>query len=444
MDELILPQSIEYKPLNPITLKEHGSFCSNDEEYIRSLGVAFCYTPYEGTPKYLGICPHKLRASYYIGAEWLNDEQSIVVTPKDNRYDYIEMFMSALNCDLSSEYFSKFYSVNFNGKPIKTTAFSNLLTPLLIVHFIRVVKEIVQRGLKSDYVIKEENLQSKVKGKIKVTQNIKYNNINKRNDRVYCQYQEHTIDTAENRVLKRALILSKEYLVMIKDHKSYTKLSGRLNNLLASFVNVSDKVELVELKKVKVNKIYKNYTEALRVAKMILKRFNYSISETHTTIESTPPFWIDMSRLYEVYVYSKLLDVYGSDQIKFQVKGYRGSAVDFVKIDERIIIDTKYKPRYNDGNRGILDDVRQISAYARDQKILDSLGSEDVIPKCLIIYPEKVEVEEDWEYSEIDTCTQVEGFSKGLILDDAKIIRGFKEFYKLSIKLPAVSSVTIK
>ena len=174
MEEPIHQQSIEYKPQNPITLKEHASFCPNDKEYIRSLGLEFIETSYEGIPKFLGICRHNLCASYYIGAEWLNDEQAIVVTPKDSNYDYIEMFMCALNCDLSSEYFSKFYGVDFNGKPIKSTAFSTLLTPLLIIHYISIVKGLVKRGLKSDYIIKEGNLQSKVKGKIKITQNIKY------------------------------------------------------------------------------------------------------------------------------------------------------------------------------------------------------------------------------------------------------------------------------
>lgn len=439
MDESVQEQPVEHKLQNPITLIEHEFLCDNDKEFVIKTGVQFCDTPYESTPKYLGICPHKLRASYYIGAEWLNDEHAIVVTPKDSKYDYVEMFMCALDCNLSAKYFSKFYGVDFTDKPIKTTAFAALLTPLLIIHYISVVKDIVKRGLKNDYIIREENLQSKVKGKIKITQNIKYNNINKRNDRVYCQYQEYTVDTVENRVLKRALVLSKEYLVMIKNHSQYTQFASELNKLLSNFTSVSDCVELRELKGVKPNRIYKSYGEAIRIAKMILKRFSYSISKAHTLEDSVPPFWIDMSRLYEVYVYSKLLKVYGRDQIKFQVPGYRKSAVDFIKLDERVIIDTKYKPKYDGSNQGILPDVRQISAYARDIKILEHLVDNGTVPKCLIIYPEKAVG--DISDAGVDVyCKVVECFCEEKILNDSYKINGFKDFYKLRVKLPLIKS----
>lgn len=48
-----------------------------------------------------------------------------------------------------------------------------------------------------------ENLQSKIKGKINISQHIKQNVIPRREDRVYCQYQEYTVDNLENRILKR-------------------------------------------------------------------------------------------------------------------------------------------------------------------------------------------------------------------------------------------------
>lgn len=52
-----------------------------------------------------------------------------------------------------------------------------------------------------------------------------------------------------------------------------------------------------------------------------------------------------MSRLFELYVYSKLYHAY-QDNIRFQVPGYRKTAVDLIHIGERLIIDAKYKPKY--------------------------------------------------------------------------------------------------
>jgi len=62
----------------------------------------------------------------------------------------------------------------------------------------------------------------------------------------------------------------------------------------------------------------------MKVAKMILRRFHFSISNVGEDEGMTPVFWIDMSRLYECYVYTQMVEVYG-DAIKYQVNGYHNS-----------------------------------------------------------------------------------------------------------------------
>ena len=159
-----------------------------------------------------------------------------------------------------------------------------------------------------------------------------------------------------------------------------------------------------------------------------------------------------MPRLYEMYVLSLLRKAYGN-QIQFQVKGCRKTQVDYIKKSERekLIIDAKYKPRYNEGNRGILDDIREISGYARDEKILKALGwkPEDecakgnYFPKCLIIYPDpktKFEYEEG-EKEDQEMREMTDGFQKEGILSDTTHIReipGFKDFYKIAVPLPTM------
>ena len=135
-----------------------------------------------------------------------------------------------------------------------------------------------------------------------------------------------------------------------------------------------------------------------------------------------------MSRLYEVYVYSLLNRAYGK-QILFQVKGYHQCSADFIKLDENLIIDTKYKPRYENGNKGIIDDIRQVSAYARDEKIISHLS--DAKPymgeyPCLIIYPEK-QASDDLEVTRFN--------HEESLLQKARKINGFRNFYKLGGKV---------
>lgn len=439
MDKLIGDNEVNTLP-DIIPLQEHGGFPKEHIEEIKKLCVDFCETGYECAPKYLGIHPQTLCASYFIGAEWLTDRHAVVVTPKIPDLDFIEMFVCALKFEPAANYFSTFYGIDFSSRPIKTNVLNSQITPLIVIHFIALLKKITKRGLKKAYVIKEENLHCKIKGKIKISQHIKQNIIPQKEDRVYCLYQEYTVDNLENRILKKALIYAESYIRNLSFHKSFATLMSTMHNIATYFADVSEDVELYELKSITNNKIFKEYSESIRMAKMILRKFNYSLSDTKNNSDFTPAFWIDMSRLYEVYIYSKLHERYG-DAIKFQVAGYRKTAVDFVDTEKKIVIDTKYKPQYDKSNGGIVDDIRQISAYARDNKILKAMDySENSMVDCLIIYPEKVIDKEykDEEDGTPDECMELDSLNEvGNLLEKATPIKGYKRFYKLSFPMPS-------
>jgi len=79
---------------------------------------------------------------------------------------------------------------------------------------------------------------------------------------------------------------------------------------------------------------------------MILRRFDYSIREASSEQYFTPPFWIDMARLYEMWVLHRLQKL-GINPIMFQEAGFYGRQVaDFVIREENLILDAKYKPKY--------------------------------------------------------------------------------------------------
>ena len=178
------------------------------------------------------------------------------------------------------------------------------------------------------------------------------------------------------------------------------------------------------------------------MAKMLLRRFDYSIAKAASEPQKTPPFWIDMARLYEMYVYSKLSAAYGSE-IAFQVKGHFSTAVDFIKRDELIILDTKYKPKYENSNPGIINDIREMSGYARDTRILRALGADEQEVKCVIIYPEPQVFKEDKENTEEenmeirgDDCQEIRIFNGADIIPQCSKIKQFRGFYKISVPLP--------
>lgn len=444
---------MDNKPKDIILLQEHQPFVnpggygngldySSKMEYLYGLKLKFQETGFLKEPKYLGI--NDWTASYFIGAAWLvSDELAVVVTPKVPDIDFVQMFLAVLEVDTQKEsnYFAQCYGIQFDEPQIGTHEELNQLTPLLVLHFISLLERLVKHGLKKDYLLHEENLKAKVKGRILFGKHLKTNVFQQRSDRMYCQYQEYTDDIPENRLLKKALLFSERILDRcdsLKRQSQYPDVQLRLNRLKASFSHISDDIEPYQVQKLSSNKLFKGYKEAIRVAKMILRRFDYSIREAGSEQQSTPPFWIDMARLYEMWVWGKLTAAY-PEQIEFQVQGHCKTAVDFIKKDEKIILDAKYKPRYEDSNRGILDDIREISGYARDRRILKQLGGdkEQNEIKCVIVYPEPEKLKSDEDDKEADSdCKVVKSFLQDTLLSQCSEIKWFRNFYKISVPLP--------
>ena len=397
------------------------------------------------------------KAHYYIGASWfIEDKCAFVVKPKVE-VDYIKLFMTALELNSENEaaYFSNYYYIDFEKPAIKTNALDYVITPLLILHYISLLRHLVSRGLKKGYVVREENLQSKIRGRILLQRHLTKNVFAKREDRVFCRFQEFTEDIPENRILKKALSFSIRFINQLPSFKSHLQeLTPHLSMIGSAFENVSEDVTIAQVAKVNAGKIFRHYESAIKVAKLILRHFDYSIDNASETAQSVRPFCIDMPRLYEMYVLSLLRKAYG-DQIKFQVKGAHKTQVDYIKKseNEKLIIDAKYKPHYSEGNKGILDDIREISGYARDEKILKVLGWKpeeesakgNYFPKCLIIYPDsstrfKWEKGDDSAEKDEEKITEMIGdFPKEKILSEAshyKKIPGFEDFYKIAVPLP--------
>ena len=377
-------------------------------------------------PVFLGI-RQDFYASYYIGAEWLiPDELAVVVLPKMDKVDFVQMFLAALKVDTrcESDYFSKCYGIKFNEPIIETTEHLNQLTPLLVLHFVSLLDRLVKRGLKKNYIIREENLKSKVKGRIMLSKHLQKNEFPKRSDRMFCRFQEYTDDIPENRLLKRALLFCENVIngyESLKKQKDYSEILLIVNRLKSKFSLISDDIQPSQVRELSGNKLFKEYKDAIRVAKMLLRRFDYSISNASVERNTTPPFWIDMARLYEMWVWKKLTDN-SLHKVLFQESGFYGRQVaDFVVRDEKLILDAKYKLNYANDNFVNINDIREISGNARDESLLPNIP-DDYSPRCVIIYPgDNDELKNE----------AVEPLDKQGVR-----IPHYRNFYKISIPLP--------
>ena len=162
----------------------------------------------------------------------------------------------------------------------------------------------------------------------------------------------------------------------------------------------------------------------MKLAKLILKRYSYTISEINPTKIQTPPFWIDMSKLFELYVFAKLKQRFPEKNEVIYHKNINYLELDFLINSKRenifMVVDAKYKPQYTDRKIN-KEDIRQVAGYARLKEVYDILKVDyNKNIDCLIIYPNLNEGNEDF----VNINFTVNPLKK------------YVGFYKLDIKLP--------
>lgn len=378
-------------------------------------------------------------SSYYVGASWIDkiNGDSIVIVPKYDGLDFMSMFMTCFkNKDIGNNVEKLFY-INVNDKPIPIPQDKFEIEPLTIVYFLNLVSEIATQGLKKDFILYSDTLRGKVKGKILFTQYFSQQVAKKRYDKIPCSYQEYEYDCLENRVLKKALVLCKRYLVRHK--KSFVKLEGQIERMvdksLVAFRNVGDEVYQWEFERIHINPIFKYYKLAIPLAKMIILNQGFHFNkEDQSGIRHFPPFIINMPILFELYVLHFLLNKYGKKEIMYQkMTSDRKNKLDFIKLNDKLIIDSKYKSVWEEGEA--TDNIRQLSGYARHLQVRHSFlncHDEQFVCPCLIIYPNQVRGVPDFE-SAPERWIEDDGT---ILFDKIERVDNYQKFYKLGVKLP--------
>lgn len=179
---------------------------------------------------------------------------------------------------------------------------------------------------------------------------------------------------------------------------------------------------------IRKNVFYREYEEAIKIGGYILKRFSFNINKASQSQTSTPPFWIDMSKLFELYVFGKLKKVFPKQEAITYHDWFMGGKETDILIREgefKCVVDCKYKPSYYSGTPSI-DDKRQAVGYTRLKRVYKILRfPENELIKALIIY------------SHLDCPDNIE---KENLFKTA--IEEYIEFYKLGVRLPELTFIT--
>ncbi len=403
---------------------------------------------------------YEIKADYCIGIDWLGQTgKYLYVEPKINNLsiqsfinkleseedssfeeanalnkpyelDYLNMLLQVTSVAESNQEVQDLVQIDWDVDQISIEQKDDKLTPFLVIRFLQALKSIVRKGLKKNYYKVQENLNNRVKGKILVGQHIKQNVFKNRLTSTFCEYQVFGEDHLENRFLKKVLKFVISYVennrVLLSDN--YNIIQQTINYCRPTFELISDDIKETELKHIKYNPFYREYKDALQIGSHILKRFAYNITQTSEQRVTTPPFWIDMPRLFELYVFSKMKEdnPLSKKEIHYQFSTY-GNSLDILVSEpqNQMIIDAKYKLHYNNGH--LHQDIRQIAGYARLNKVREKLKvTDDRNIDCLIIYP-------DMENGETDLTLENINHKK-------QKIKAYHKVYKLGVKLPWIEN----
>jgi len=354
--------------------------------------------------------------SYYVGLDWVEEGAlALSVAPKIEGLDFHTMFRTCLKSAESVRFLGEAYDVRTEKRfiPCPDEAFDIL--PLLVLHFMKLLKNLLSKPLRKDYLAREENLKAKLKGKVLLSSHLTKNVFGRRPDRVMCRYQEFSVDCPENRLLHSAYRTGLNYLRSLRE-PAPEDLESRFEGI--GYLK-SDTVS----PPMKHNPLYREYGEALRLARLIMGVQGYRDNTAGGRERLLPPYVINMAKLFELYAFALLRSELGS-AIRFQSEGRYG-AVDFLDVERKIVIDAKYKLRYIDDDKYLIEDIRQVAGYARDIGILVKLGKKNLnelneVADCLILYP-------DIEASPFDRHHYEAGYQE---------ISQFHRFRKLGIKVP--------
>lgn len=339
-----------------------------------------------------------ITAKNYVGVISMKDGTTIEILPKiyggtsateEDEYEEAKKLLLRMLKTLKNTPFKSLQSSNVDVAKMD-------IFEVFIRMYIEEVFSIVKRGLKSSYQSISENT-TYFKGKLKVSENIKYNIAHK--ERVYVEYDDFNQNSLENRLLKATLEYLYKRTISSRNKKD-------IKNLLASFSSVSTSTDYEkDFSKVIKDRNTKDYEIALTWCQAFLRGKSFT---SFAGSEVAVALLFPMETLFESYVAAKLRKVLDPKVYKIatQAKGkflfneLNGSKWDRFQLrpdivverieDKKVfIMDTKWKvlsSELSSQNYGISQsDMYQMYAYHK------KYNAENVT----LIYPKTDKMDEE-------------------------------------------------
>ena len=259
--------------------------------------------------------------------------------------------------------------------PFKSSNLASLKTqnlPLLeifISMFLCELEALVKKGIKSDYVALEENLNF-LKGKLNINEQIKRNSIHK--ERFYVEYSEFLSDIKINRIIKTTL-------KFLYKKSNSSKNQQKIRELLFIFDDVSECEDYKNFfAKLVINRQVKHYEQTLLWCKIFLLGNTFT---PHKGDDLAFALLFDMNALFESYVGNFMKKSFSGTILQHSEKHLVEDPKSFklrpdIFLKDKFIADTKWKIISS------RDDISQADLYQ-----LYAYGKKYECGRLYLVYP---------------------------------------------------------
>lgn len=268
--------------------------------------------------------------------------------------------------------------------PFKSSNLASLKTqnlPLLeifISMFLCELEALVKKGIKSDYVALEENLNF-LKGKLNINEQIKRNSIHK--ERFYVGYSEFLSNIKINRIIKTTL-------KFLYKKSNSSKNQQKIRELLFIFDEVSMYDDYKNFfAKLIINRQVKHYEQTLLWCKIFLLGNSFT---PHKGDDLAFALLFDMNALFESYVGNFIKKKYADVSLQHSEKHLVENPKSFklrpdIFLKGKFIADTKWKIVSS------RDDISQADLYQ-----LYAYGKKHECSNLYLIYPKIEGIKQDF------------------------------------------------
>ena len=362
------------------------------KEYSKNIKVDDCdlskwhhYLECQHLDSALRVTPNGIETTSWVGViKYKNTHFQILpklIYTKEYKEDYDEKTKEEIKSNiLKNLIFMLSYTKKLDIKTSNESRLSTAKNPfieILIREYAKSLFECLKRLTPKRYVREEDNLNY-LKGKIKFTENLRYNSSNQA--KFYCEYDEFS----ENNILNQLFLFVSTCLYNISNDSYNKKTLKFIMNYYADIKLV--RFDRFKAEKIKLSRNQELFKKPFNLAKMFVEKTSVDLSKNK--FENITLIW-DMNKLFEEFVFEIMKKNESDFGWTFTAqKGKRLLAGDdnkkrntYVDIyaendKDKIILDTKYKI-FTGTDDFSNADVFQVSTYCL-------LHNAD---KAVLIYP---------------------------------------------------------